>query len=102
MSKNTEILIEIMSDERAKLEILVSEQSKLINTFSNTIERAEKIEIKTHRLEEVIEYWNKLFTKQKNQIRELQNQQIEDNRRHRIITYVLLTIIALTLIFKII
>jgi Fe2+ transport system protein B len=102
MSKNTEILIEIMSDERAKLEILVSEQSKQVNAFSNTIERAEKIEIKTERLEEVIQHWNDLFTKQKQQIKELQNQQIKDNRTHRIITYILLIIIMLTLIFKII
>jgi predicted nuclease with TOPRIM domain len=102
MSKNTEILIEIMSDERSKLEKLVSEQSKLVNTFSNTIERAEKIEIKTQRLEEVIQHWNDLFNKQKQQIKELQNKQIEENRIHRIITYILLTITILTLIFKII
>jgi predicted nuclease with TOPRIM domain len=102
MSKNTEILIEIMSDERSKLEKLVSEQSKLVNTFSNTIERAEKIEIKTQRLEEVIQHWNDLFNKQKQQIKELQNKQIEENRTHRIITYILLTITILTLTFKII
>jgi predicted nuclease with TOPRIM domain len=102
MSKNTEILIEIMSDERSKLEKLVSEQSKLVNTFSNTIERAEKIEIKTQRLEEVIQHWNDLFNKQKQQIRELQNKQIEDNKTHRIITYILLTITILILTFKII
>jgi predicted nuclease with TOPRIM domain len=102
MSKNAEILAEIISEEISKLTKLVSEQSKITQEFSNTVEKASKIEIKTERLEEVIRHWNDLFTKQKQQIKELQKQQIKKNKIHRIITYILLIIIMLTLIFKII
>lgn len=102
MSKNAEILAEIISEEVTKLAKLVSEQSKITQEFSNTVEKASKIEIKSQRLEEVIEHWNDLFTKQKQQIKELQKQQIKENRMHRIITYILLTSILFTVIFKII
>ncbi len=100
MSKNAEILAEIISDETSKLEKLVSEQSKMVQEFSNAIEKASKIEIKTQRLEEVIQHWNDLFTMQKQHIQVLQNHQIKENRIHRIVTYVLLIIISIILIFK--
>lgn len=104
MSKNAEIIAEIISEEVSKLEKLVSRQSELVGDFNKTIERAESISIKTERLEEVINHWNVLFDKQKNQIQSLQKNQIKENRTHRIITYVLLTITIVTqiiLIFKI-
>ncbi|MEB3801745.1 hypothetical protein INQ45_11970 [Flavobacterium columnare] len=100
MSKNAEIIAEIISDETAKLEKLVSEQSKMVQEFSNAIEKASKIEIKTQRLEEVIQHWNDLFTIQKQHIQVLKNHQIKENRIHRIVTYVLLIIISVILTFK--
>jgi hypothetical protein len=100
MNKNTEILAEIISEETAKLEKLISEQTKMVNEFSTAIEKASKIEIKTQRLEEVIQHWNDLFTVQKQLIQKLQNHQIIENRVHRIITYLLWVIISIVLIFK--
>lgn len=97
MSKNAEIIAEIISEEVDKLDKLILKQSDIVEEFSNTIERAERISIKTDRLEEIIEHWNNLFTKQKQQINELKVKQITENRIHRIITYVLLGLIILVL-----
>jgi predicted nuclease with TOPRIM domain len=97
MSKNAEIIAEIISEEVAKLDKLIVKQSEMVEEFSNSIERAQRISIKTDRLEEIIEHWNNLFTKQKQQINELQFKQLTENRIHRIITYILLGMIILTL-----
>ena len=100
MSKNAEIIAEIISEEVGKLENLISKQSEIVQEFSNTIERAEKISIKTDRLEEIIEHWNNLFEKQKQMLKILQNKQLVENRIHRVITYLLLVIIVSILILK--
>lgn len=100
MSKNAEIIAEIISEEVGKLDKLIATQSENVQEFSNTIERAENISIKTDRLEEVIEHWNSLFEKQKQQIKALQTNQLNENRIHRIITYLLLTTIVIILILK--
>ena len=100
MSKNAEIIAEIISEEVGKLDKLIAIQSENVQEFSNTIERAEKISIKTDRLEEIIEHWNTLFEKQKQQIKALQTNQLNENRIHRIITYLLLTTIVIILILK--
>jgi archaellum biogenesis protein FlaJ (TadC family) len=100
MSKNTEIIAEIISEEVGKLDKLVSKQSEFVQEFSSTMQRAEKISIKTERLEEVIEHWNNLFDKQKDQIKLLQSKQIIENRIHRAITYLLLAIVIILLILK--
>lgn len=95
MSKNAEIVAEIIADETKKLE-------KLVQEFSICIEKAEKIEIqpRTERLEEIISHWNQLFTAQKKQIQELQNNQREENKKQRLGTYILL-ILTIVLLFSI-
>ena len=100
MSKNAEIIAEIISEEVGKLDKLIARQSEFVQEFSNTIERAEQISIKTNRLEEIIEHWNSLFDKQKKQIKTLQSKQLTENRIHRVITYLLLTTIVIILILK--
>ena len=100
MSKNAEIIAEIISEQVDNLDKLVSKQSEFVQEFSNTIERAERISIKTDRLEEVIEHWNNLFEKQKGQIKSLQSKQLSDNKIHRLITYLLLATIVILLILK--
>lgn len=109
MSKNLEIVAEIIADETKKLEKLVSEQSNLVQEFSICMEKAEKIEIqpRTERLEEIISHWNNLFTAQKNQIQELQHNQNNENKKQRlgtsillILTIILLLSILLILTFK--
>lgn len=100
MSKNAEIIAEIISEEVSKLDKLIAKQSEFVQEFSNTIERAERISIKTDRLEEIIGHWNNLFEKQKQQIKELQSKQLIENRIHRGITYLLLGTIVILLILK--
>ncbi len=103
MSKNAEIIAEIINEEVGKFEKLTTKQSELIKDFDATIKRAEGISIKTERLEEIINHWNTLFDKQKVQIQTLQNKQTSENRIHRVITYILLLItilIQVLLIFK--
>lgn len=109
MSKNIEIVAEIIADETKKLEKLVAEQSNLVQEFSICMEKAEKIEIqpKTERLEEIISHWNKLFTAQKNQIQELQNNQNNENKKQKLGIYIMLFLaiilllsVLLILIFK--
>lgn len=109
MSKNIEIIAEIIADETKKLEKLVSEQSNLVQEFSICMEKAEKIEIqpRTERLEEIISHWNNLFTAQKNQIQELQNNQNNENKKQRLGIYIMLFLaiilllsVLLILIFK--
>ena len=92
--KNIEIIAEIIADETKKLEKLVSEQSNLVQEFSICMEKAEKIEIqpRTERLEEIISHWNQLFTAQKKQIQELQNNQKNENSKQRLGTYILLSL----------
>ncbi|WP_165395992.1 hypothetical protein [Flavobacterium sp. J27] len=99
MSKNAEIIAEIISEEVGKLEKLITKQVDFVNDFGKTIEKAENMSIKTERLEEVINHWNMLFDKQKTQIKDLQKQQFKENRIHRITTYLLLII---TIVFQIV
>jgi hypothetical protein len=107
--KNIEIVAEIIADETKKLEKLVSEQSRLVQEFSICIEKAEKIEIqpRTERLEEIITHWNNLFTAQKQQIKELQNNQNNENKKQKLGIYIMLFLaiilllsVLLILIFK--
>ena len=102
MSKNTEIMIEIMSDNTEKLQKMIIEQSSLTKELSLQIEKLEKIEIqpRTERLEEIISHWNQLFTAQKNQIQELQHNQDNENKKQRLGTYILL-ILTIILLFSI-
>jgi hypothetical protein len=100
--KNIEIIAEIITDETKKLEKLVSEQSNLVQEFSACMEKAEKIEIqpRTERLEEIITHWNNLFTAQKKQIQELQNNQSDENKKQRLGIYIML-ILAIILLLSV-
>lgn len=102
MSKNTETLLEILTEENEKLEKLTALQNQTVLRYEEAIKNALKAEISTKRLEEVIEIWNEMFTNQKKQIEFLKTNQLKENDRHRIVTYVLLGIIIIILIFKII
>jgi hypothetical protein len=98
--KNIEIVAEIIADETKKLEKLVSEQSSLVQEFSICMEKAEKIEIqpRTERLEEIISHWNNLFTAQKNQIQEMQNNQKNENKKQRLGIYIMLFLAIILLL----
>lgn len=100
MSKNTEIMIEIMSDNTEKLQKMISEQSNLTKELSLQIEKAEKIEIqpRTDRLEEIISHWNQLFTAQKNQIQEMQHNQKNENKKQKLGIYILLSLAIILLL----
>ncbi|QRE28693.1 hypothetical protein [Flavobacterium psychrophilum] len=80
MSKNAEIIAEILSEQVGKLEKLVTKQSEQTKEFLNSIERAETLSIKTDRLEEIIAHWNTLFEKQKQALQTLQKKQLTENR----------------------
>ncbi|QRE52586.1 hypothetical protein H0O26_02840 [Flavobacterium psychrophilum] len=86
MSKNAEIIAEILSEQVGKLEKLVTKQSEQTKEFLNSIERAETLSIKTDRLEEIIAHWNTLFEKQKQALQTLQKKQLTENRIHRVTT----------------
>lgn len=102
MSKNTETLLEILTEENEKLEKLTALQNQTVLRYEEAIKIALKAEISTKRLEEVIEIWNEMFNNQKKQIEFLKENQLKENDTHRKVTYVLLGIIAIILIFKII
>lgn len=102
MSKNTETLLEILTEENEKLEKLTALQNQTVLRYEEAIKNALKAEISTKRLEEVIEIWNEMFNKQKKQIEFLKENQLKENDTHRKVTYLLLGIIAIILIFKII
>ena len=61
--------------------------------------QASGIEIKTKRLEEVIDSWNKIFDNQKQQILKLQSQKTKTEIFYKI-TILGLVVIILILIFK--
>lgn len=100
MSKNLEIVAEIIADQTGKLEKLVSEQTQLVKDFSITIDKASTIEIqpKTERLEEIISHWNNLFTAQKDQLKELQRGQNTENKKQRLWTNGILLLVFLQLL----
>jgi hypothetical protein len=102
MSVNNEALVEILSDEIEKLEKLVSMQKENILWYENTLKAASTAEISTKRLEEVIGFWNELFTTQKEQIKDMQNCQLIENKSNRVITYVILALSVLLLIINLI
>ncbi|QRE16769.1 hypothetical protein H0I42_02845 [Flavobacterium psychrophilum] len=80
MSKNAEIIAEILSEQVGKLEKLVTKQSEQTKEFLNSIERAETLSIKTDRLEEIIAHWNTLFEKQKQALQTLQKKQLTEKQ----------------------
>lgn len=102
MSKNTEILLEILIEQNEKFEKLISLQNQSNLRYEEALSTASDIKISTKRLEEVIEIWNEMFNRQKKQIEFLKENQLKENDKHRIVTYLLLGIIVVILILKII
>ncbi|MEO8255289.1 MAG: hypothetical protein ABI554_12985 [Flavobacterium sp.] len=99
MSKNTEILAEIITEQLSKLEKSASDLKGLNEELLISVKMASNIEINTKRLEEVIEHWNGLFIRQKSQIVELQKGKSKSDIIYKLIILGLTTIIIL-LIFK--
>lgn len=98
MSKNIEIVAEIINDSVIKLEKSTIELQKFETRFSNTVQQASLIEIKTKRLEEVITHWNLLFDSQKAQILQLQKKKNSNILAYRIVIFGLLAIIILLIL----
>jgi hypothetical protein len=73
MSKNAEIIAEIISEEVNKFEKLVTRQSEQTKELAFEIAKAENITIKTDHLEHVIASWNLIFENQRQQILKFQN-----------------------------
>ncbi len=99
MNKNLEIVAEIINDSVIKLEKLNTELLQFNCVFEKNVMQASGIEIKTKRLEEVIDSWNKIFDNQKQQILKLQSQKTKTEIFYKI-TILGLVVIILILIFK--
>jgi hypothetical protein len=101
-----EIIAEIIADENKKFEKLLEKQSLLVKEFSKAIEVAStsNFEIKTDRLEEIINHWNETFQHQKKQINQLFSDQIietkKENKKHRIFYYEFMGAIIIILILN--
>lgn len=106
MSKNLEIVAEIISDATAKFEKLLEEQKSLVEQFEKSIEKmaTSNFELKTDRLEEIITHWNEMFSKQKQAIQNLHfDQQKEiriENKKRRLFYYLFFATLITVLIFN--
>lgn len=106
MSKNLEIVAEIISDATAKFEKLLEEQKIIVEQFEKSIDKANtsNFELKTSRLEEIITHWNEMFSKQKKAIQTLnfdnQEQLKSENKKHRIFCYLFFGALITVLIFN--
>ena len=72
MSKNAEIIAEILSEEVGKFEKIVAKQAEQTKELATEIDKAKNITINTEQLEHVINSWNKIFEVQRQQILKLQ------------------------------
>lgn len=101
-----EIIAEIIAEENTKFEKLLDRQTLLVQELSKAIEVAanSNFEIKTDRLEEVINYWNDTFQLQKKAISQLYSEQIsetrKENKKHRIFSYAFMGILIIVLIIN--
>lgn len=106
MSKNLEIVAEIISDATAKFEKLLEEQKIIVEKFENAVDKANtsNFELKTDRLEEIITHWNEMFSKQKKAIQALnfdnQEQLKSENKKHQLFCYLFLAALITVLIFN--
>jgi membrane-associated HD superfamily phosphohydrolase len=106
MSKNIEIVAEIMSDTTAKFEKLLEEQKIIVEQFEKSIDKAatSNFELKTDRLEEIISHWNEMFSKQKKAIQHLNFDNLEqlksENKKHRWFCYLFFVALITVLIFN--
>ena len=106
MSKNIEIVAEIISDATAKFEKLLEEQKIIVEQFEKSIDKANtsNFELKTDRLEEIITHWNEMFSKQKKAIQALNFDNLEqlkyENKKHRLFCYLYFGALITVLIFN--
>lgn len=106
MSKNLEIVAEIISDSTAKFEKLLEEQKIIVEQFEKSIDKAttSNFELKTNRLEEIITHWNEMFSKQKKAIQALNFDNLEqlksENKKHRLFCYLFFGALITVLIFN--
>lgn len=106
MSKNLEIVAEIISDATAKFEKLLEEQKIIVDQFEKSIDKAttSNFELKTDRLEEIITHWNEMFSKQKQAIQNLHFEQQKEirteNKKHRLFYYLFFAALITVLIFN--
>lgn len=106
MSKNLEIVAEIISDATAKFEKLLEEQKSIVEQFETSIAKASasNFELKTNRLEEIIAHWNKLFSIQKQAIQTLHFDNLKEikseNKKHRWFCYLFMVALITVLIFN--
>ncbi|WP_339656801.1 hypothetical protein [Flavobacterium frigidarium] len=99
MSKNLEIIAEIITEQLSKVELSAAKLKTINDDLKATVEMASEIEINTKRLEEVIEHWNELFLKQKAQIVTLQKSKFKGDLPLKL-TILGLTLMIIFLIFK--
>ncbi len=100
MSKNAEIIAEIISEEFNKFEKLVTKQSEQTKELAFEIAKAENITIKTDHLEHVIASWNLIFENQRQQILKIQNSKSKNLIFYQIAICGLTAAVFFLLIFK--
>ncbi len=100
MSKNAEIIAEIISEEVNKFEKLVTKQSEQTKELALEISKAENMTIKTDHLEHVIASWNLIFKNQRQQILKIQNSKSQNVIFYQIAICGLTAAVFFLLIFK--
>lgn len=101
MSKNsTEVLIELFIEENQRFKKLLQTQQQLNQELKEVISNTSSFEVKSDRLEEVINYWNDLFNKQKEQILQLQDREIKIKKAKDNKIFLLLILILILLLIN--
>ena len=102
MKQSAETLLEIFIDENEKLKKLILKQHEQNEALNKMLSSASSYDVKTDRLEEVIKYWNELFTKQKAQILELKKNEVKGHKKEESKTFKLLIVIIVLLLINLI
>ena len=100
MSKNAEIIAEILSEEVSKFEKTVAKQAEQTKELAIEIDKAKNITINTEHLEHVINSWNKIFEVQRQQILKLQTKKSSNVLFYQIAICGLTAAVFFLLIFK--
>ena len=101
-----EIIAEIIADENKKFEKLLEQQKAIVEQFQTAIDKAttSSFELKTDRLEEIIQHWNEMFLKQKKQLQSINLDQLQkiqaENKKHRIFMYLFMAALIVILILN--
>ncbi|MFK7002045.1 hypothetical protein V3470_13715 [Flavobacterium oreochromis] len=105
MSKNNEIIAEIIAEEVNRFEKLISQQQVQNQVFASEIlkiKEMEKIKISTKELEHVIKTWNSLFENQRQHILNLQKNLNNNNKKHLFYHRILIAILIVSIFILII